>query len=459
MSSFSAFNLSKEMVNALSKLGYKTASPVQERIIPKALSGASLICQSETGSGKTHSYLVPIIDKLDLNLPKLQSVIICPSRELARQVYDFAREIGRYFHAFKVRLLTSSNEKKDNEEGLSKAPHMVVGTPGRLADILAKEYSLDLHSVKTLVLDEADMLLELGYFEDIDAVYSLFGEKVQTMVFSATLEENLKDKIKPYIGSKFLYEGEKDKSSSNVSHHLVDIKHVNKQEALDSFLKIVNPYLAIVFASKKEEVAKTYGYLKDKGYSVTMFSGDLDVRERRRKIKLIKENRFQIIVASDLLARGIDIEDVTHVISIDLPEDLDYYHHRAGRTARFGKKGDSYVFYDSDSTRLPLILLSQGVPFDFFILKNGELSSDPIGLSSKRKPHIRKDWADEEQRKEIKIAKANSRSKTVKPGYKKKTKQAVEKVKSKYRRIAIKKKVKAQKDEAYRQRAKWSKGE
>lgn len=443
MSNFAQFNLSKEMVSALEKLGYSEPSPVQEKVLPKALRGESILCQSETGSGKTHAYLVPVLSNLDLSLPRLQAIVVCPSRELARQVYDFAFAFTRFFPKLKVRLFTSSEEKSENEQGLSIPPQLVIGTPGRLKDLLAEDYSLNLRGVKTLVLDEADMLMEMGYFEDIDAVRQLLRDDLQVMVFSATLEQGLKERLRKYAGSDFLYEGEANKSSSNVAHHLVDIKHAGKNEALIRFLKIRQPYLALVFASKKEDVNSAYASVKEAGFSSVCFSGDLQTRERRKTIRMIKENRYQVVVCSDLLSRGIDIEDVTDVISLDLPKDLNYYHHRAGRTARFGKKGDSWIFYDDDSTKLPLALIEQGIGFDFLILKKEGLESDPVGLLPKTKLKKKKAFEDPEEAKEIKIAKAKSRVDKVKPGYKRKQRWAVEKVKNKYRRKAIRKKIRA----------------
>ena len=176
------------MVEALKKQNYISPSPVQLRIIPKALQGKSLLCQSETGSGKTHSYLVPIIDRIDTSLPRLQAIIITPSRELSRQVYEFAKPFQNYFQKLKIKLITSEEDRTSSSQGLSIAPHIVIGTPGRLKDILSDSYELNLRNVKTLVLDEADMLMELGYFDSIDALYSMLGENVQTMVFSATID-------------------------------------------------------------------------------------------------------------------------------------------------------------------------------------------------------------------------------------------------------------------------------
>ena len=458
MSSFASYNLSRPLVAALEKLGYVEPSPVQQRVIPKALSGASLVCQSETGSGKTHAYLVPILESIDMNLPRLQSIILCPSRELARQVYEFAFAFTKYFPRLKVRLFTSESEKSQNIEGTKgrlgeAAPHVVVATPGRAKDVLVEDYALDLHGVRSLVLDEADMLMELGYFEDIDALYENLPEGVQTMVFSATLNQGLKQKLERYVDSRFLYEGEDFKTASSVAHHLVDVKHVGKLEALTRFLAIRRPYLCLVFASKKEDVAKAASHLKSSGIDCIAFSGDLDSRERKKAIRLIKSNAFAVVVASDLLARGIDIEDVSDVVSLDLPSDLSYYYHRAGRTGRFGKTGDSWVFYNADETARAKTLLGQGVAFDYFTLKSDALAATEGTIIDKKRPVFKHEVSDEEK-KDLSIARAKTKVDKVRPGYKAKRKKAVEKVHGKYRRKAIKEKVRAQTNKTYAAKAK-----
>ena len=456
MAKFSQFALSPSLVSALEKLGYVEPSPVQTQVIPQALAGTSLLCQSETGSGKTHSYLIPMLERIDFSLPRLQGIVICPSRELARQVYEFAFAFTRYFPKFKVRLLSSEASPAQNAEGLSQSPHLVIGTPGRLADILSASYELDLHQVRFLVLDEADMLMELGYFDAIDDLYAKLPEKVQVMVFSATLEENLKVRLGRYIDSSFLYQGGENKTASGVKHHLVDIKHRGKHAALTTFLKIVPSYLTLVFASKKEDLGAAYEAVKATGKSVILFSGDLSTRERKSVLRRIKADEFAVVVTSDLLSRGIDLANVDVVVSLDLPSDLTYYHHRAGRSGRFGASGDSYVFYNADTTALPKVLIDQGVTFDFLTLKDSGLVPDPVGLLPKRKFTQKKPFGEEEQL-EVRKAKALAREDKVKPGYKKRQKEAVEKVKRKYRRKAIKDKIRKQRDQMYREEAKKNK--
>lgn len=454
MASFRAFSLSETMVNALAKQGYVSPSPVQTNVIPKVLRGKSVLVQSATGSGKTHAFLIPLIEKTDVNLPRLQSIIIAPTRELARQTYEFAKGFERFYPKLKIRLFTSEAEVAQNEEGLTKAPHMIIGTPGRLKDLLVDRHPLNLSNVRAVVLDEADMLLDLGYFTDIEALFAADMSNPQILVFSATLKQNLKDELRHLVAADFHFEAEDTETSFSVRHHMVDIKHDDPKASLVGFLKIRRPYLAIVFASKKETVDATYKHLLGNGIEAIYFTGSLNDRARKKALRDIKANKISVIVASDLLARGMDIPDVTDVISLDLPNDLEFYYHRAGRTGRFDKDGDSWVFYDDDSARLPLALVNEKrATFDYYTLRGNILKEDPVGLAAKKKLTKKKAFASEEEKKEVKIAKANTRSDKVKPGYKKKQKAAIERVKNKYRRKAIQRSVRRELEEQYRKKA------
>lgn len=450
--SFSGFSLSKKMVSALNALGYKDPSKVQSTVIPKALRGVSLLAQSETGSGKTHAYLVPIIEKTDTNLNRLQTIIVAPTRELARQTYEFARQFQRFYQTLRVRLYTSEADVTQNEEGVSVPPQIVIGTPGRLKDLLVDKHILTLQNVKTVVLDEADMLLDLGFFADIENIFALLIDP-QTMVFSATLKQNLRDELAKFVRSDFEFENEKTETSSTVRHHLIDIKHQGTVNALVSFLNIRKPYLCIVFASTVKMVNEVAKGLKNNGINAIYFSGSLDDRSRKKAIREIRSNKYSVIVASDLLSRGIDIPDVTDVISVDLPSDLDFYHHRAGRSGRFGKEGDSWVFYNADSVKEAKRIMDEGVIFDFYVLRKDELKLDPVGLLPKTKLSKKKEFP-EEEKKEISIAKALARPKHIEPMYKKKKQFAIEKVKRKYRKKAIQKSIRKELEKQYKAQAK-----
>lgn len=448
MGSFKAFNLSSEIIKSLNIQGFYEPSDIQLKVIPKALRGSSLLVQSPTGSGKTLAFLIPIIDRLNFDINALQAVIISPTRELARQIFDVINGFKNQFPKLKTRLLSSDTNTSDNLDGLSEAPNVVIGTPGRLSDILLKTHQLNLNDLKTLVLDEADMLLDMGYQEEIDALLEGLGAS-QIMVFSATLKENLKSSIKKYIEADFMLENGEEKTSNNVQHHLVNVRHKDRIEALVEFLKIKNPYFALVFCNTKEEVNKVVATLKGLKYEVGMISGDLSTRERKSMLRRIKNNDFQIVVCSDLASRGMDFSDVTEVINLDLPSELEYYYHRAGRTGRFDKSGDSYVFYDVDKTKRALTLIKQGIVFDYLIIKNGELVVDKP-LIEKRRPHKE----NKELTSKIQKAKSLATSKKIKPGYKKKVKNAIEKVKRKHRREVIKQDIRKQRVERYKSEAK-----
>lgn len=450
--SFNGFSLSKKMVSALDTLGYKDPSDVQSVVIPKALRNVSLLAQSETGSGKTHAYLIPIIEKSDMNLNRVQSIIIVPTRELARQTYDFARQFQRFYQNLRIRLYSSEMDVSQNEEGSSVPPQIIIGTPGRLKDLLVSKHIMTLQNVRTVVLDEADMLLDLGFFTDIEDIFAVLKEP-QILVFSATLKQNLRDELSKFVRSDFEYESEKTETASTVKHHLVDIKHQGVVNAVNSFLNIRKPYLCIIFASTVQMVNEISKGLKNNGVDAVYFSGSLDDRSRKKAIREIRSNKYSVIVASDLLSRGIDIPDVTDVISVDLPSDLDFYHHRAGRSGRFGKSGDSWVFYNSDSVKEAKRIMDEGVEFDFYTLRNDELKLDPVGLLPKTKLKKKKELPEEEQ-KEIRIAKALARPKHVEPMYKKKKQFAIEKVKKKYRKKAIQKSIRKELDKKYKESSK-----
>ncbi len=446
--SFKAVNLSSKMLNSLIRQGYFEPSSIQVKCLPKALKGKTLMVQSATGSGKTLCYLIPIIENIDYSSMSLQAIIIAPTRELAQQIYNFTIPFTKEFNNLKIRLLKSGEEIDNSVKGLSECPHIIIATPGRMLDVLVNKDILKLNNVKTVVLDEADMLIKEGYFEEIDQLVAKLNDP-QFLVFSATLEKTLAARLEKYVGSNISIVNEDILTSKTVKHYLIDIKHISILDAVEQFINITNPYLLLIFASKKETVNKIYAHLKAKRYKAGILTGDLSSRERKNVMKMIHNENIYILVCSDMASRGLDIDDVSDVLNVDLPNNLDFYYHRAGRTGRFNKTGNCYTFYNVDTSKKPLELIQQGMKFEYLILKDGSFSEGK-GIT---KTHPTKRRVDEQLNKEIRKVSniSKSKNKKVKPGYKKKTRLAVEKVKQKHRREIIKKDIRRQRVERYKQ--------
>ena len=443
--SFKGINLSEQMIKSLNRQGFNNPSEIQLRSIPKALKGETLMVQSATGTGKTLAFLVPIIEKIDFRNQSIQSIIIAPTRELAQQIYDFAIPFVKEFPSLKIKLFKSGIEREESAQGLSVPPHIAIGTPGRLADILVGKISLK--AVNTVVLDEADMLLREGFFGEIDKIVEQTN-KPRFLVYSATLESNLAHELEKYIGPNIPVINEETMTASNVTHYLIDIRHNDVLTSLIDVIEAIKPYLLMVFASKKETANELYAGLRARKYKAALLTGDLDTRERKSIIRRVKDGEFYILVCSDMAARGLDIPDVSDVINVDLPNNLEFYYHRAGRTGRFNKTGNCYTFYNNDKTAKPLALIQNGVKFKYLVLRDKEL----VEGKGIEKTHPTRRKVDDELESKIRQVKAKTRTKDkkVKPGYKKKQKEAIEKVKQKHRREIIRKDIRRQRVERYK---------
>ena len=443
---FNAINLSKRIIASLNRQHFYEPSEIQLRVIPKALKGENLLIQSATGTGKTLCFLVPIIEQIDLKNQNVQSIIVAPTRELARQIFDMVNGFVADYPELKVRLFRSGVEREESIKGLSIPPHIIIGTPGRLADIFDQNI-LNLSFVKTLVLDEADMLLKEGFFTEIDR-FALKIKDPQFLVCSATLEANLGHELEKYIGADRLIINEEVMTSSSVHHFLVDIGHQDQNQAVLSMINELHPYLALIFTSKKETAVKLNQFLKSNGQPSGLLTGDLSTRERKNVLKRVKNGEIYYLVCSDMAARGLDIEDVTDIINVDLPNNLDFYYHRAGRTGRFGKSGNCYTLYNNEHTAKPLQLKEQGVSFIYLVLRDGKLSEGHEIV----KPHPTSKKKDSVLESKIKKAVnlSKGKNKKVKPGYKKKVREEVKKIKQQHRREIIKRDIRRQRVERYR---------
>ena len=450
---FKSFNLKKELLAILDSLGYINLTKIQELVIPKALKGENIIAKSETGSGKTHAFLVPIINNIEIN-SKLQAIILSPTAELARQTHQFALEIlkNNYFKDVKCKLFCGGQEQSKDIKSVDNGAEIIIATPGKL-NFLLNNVNLDLSSLKTLVLDEADMLIDNSFIGDIKELFTKIDKsKVQIEVFSATISNSVNTFLKKFISPDYtLTASEENKSSKNVTHYFINTKHQNKFELILDFIKLKNPYLLFIFGNSKTEARKIYEFLSEKKIRCGFISGELEKRERRSMIKRIHNGDYRIVVCTDLASRGLDIDDVSDVLNYSIPNNLEYYYHRAGRTARIGKTGDCYSFYDNDTLTLPLKLINEGLDVKYLKFVNGELKNDtPL---FKGNSYIHKKRINNELENEIKKAKSKAMGKKVKPGYKKKVKIAIDKVKNKHRREVIKNDIRRQRVERYKKEA------
>lgn len=432
---FERFGLKPFLLKTVNSLGFDSPTEIQEQMIPAALKGESAIGQSRTGTGKTHSYLLPIMQNLEPGRQEVQAVITAPTRELATQIYQqFLNAAEQYEGPEKIIIKNyiGGTDKQKAIEKLKVQPHIVIGTPSRLFDMV-KEQALFVHTARTLVVDEADLMLEMGFLEDVDRIASRMPEKLQILVFSATIPEKLKPFLKKYMENpKFIHIQPDKKAAENLEHLLFPSRHRDKKGIVFEILQAINPYLAIVFTNTKKMADEVADSLIEKGLKVGRVHGDLNPRERKKMMKQIQDLEYQYIVATDLAARGIDIEGVSHVINYELPTDLDFYIHRVGRTARAGYSGIAITVYGQSDEDALNRLEKMGISF-----KHVDLSKEgliEIGERNKRKTRKRTETEVDKTAKSLVRAPGK-----VKPGYKKKMKAEMDKIKKRQNRLSKKK--------------------
>lgn len=445
---FSSFNLKTKLVAALDELGYKNASAIQEIVIPKALKGKSLIVKSMTGSGKSHCFIIPILNNLKLDNKNAQSIIISPTRELARQTYLFFKQFEPYFEGLNVKLLIGGHQQKDDEVLKNNPPHIIIATPKRANDILVLESFIKLGCVKSVVLDEVDMMMDMGYFNDIDQLLKRLKD-IQIMSFSASYPNKVIHLLKKYMPVDEIISLDDNITNDNVTHFAIDIKHQDKNEMVYKFINKFNPYGLIIFCSLKSDVNVVYNYLIEHKIKCGMLHGDLSQRERKNMMKMFKNNDFHIMVCSDMASRGLDLDNISDVLNYDLPNNEEFYFHRAGRVGRMNKKGNCYSFYNVDSVDKITNLEKNKITFTYLVYKNNDFISS-LKVKKERKNN-RLDPEIVELNKNIKIAKSKATTKKVKPNYKKKVKVAINEVKRKYKKEKIKKEIKKQLKKKYQQ--------
>ncbi|EHP0972206.1 DEAD/DEAH box helicase [Enterococcus faecalis] len=431
MPSFKQFQFQPFINEALAEKGFEEPTEVQEKLIPIIKKGKSVIGQSQTGSGKTHTFLLPLMDKVKPTIDEVQIVITAPSRELANQIYQEAQQLARFSQPeIRVSNFVGGTDKQRQLNKLKhQQPHVVIGTPGRILDMM-NEQALKVHTAFAFVVDEADMTLDMGFLAEVDQIAGRLPEKLQMLVFSATIPEKLRPFLKKYLENPVI-EHIKPKAviSETIDNWLISTKGKNSNQIIYQLLTIGHPYLAIVFANTKQRVDEITDYLKDQGLKVAKIHGDITPRERKRVMRQVQNLDYQYVVATDLAARGIDIEGVSHVINAEVPHELDFLIHRVGRTGRNGLNGTAITLYSPADDEAITQIEQLGVSFKPKEIKNGEIVE-----TYDRNRRTKREKSREELDPTL-IGLVKKKKKKIKPGYKKKINWAIEDSNKKKRKI------------------------
>ncbi|MCF7923535.1 MAG: DEAD/DEAH box helicase [Candidatus Izimaplasma sp.] len=421
----------KEYLNeAFDKLNFKELTDVQEKVYQLDNQKQNLIIEAKTGSGKTHAFLLPILESIEENGGYCQAVILAPTRELALQINKFLKELTEHSpKEIKVDLITGGLDRDQIISKLnSRQPDILIGTPGRIHDLVFKENVLKIHEAKYFIIDEADMTLDDHFIVEVDHLASVASD-AKFWVFSATIPEQLQPFLKKYLKNPLVISVHPEEISNlNISHYFIKSRERKRLVVLEEIIEAINPYLAIIFCNTKESVEEVNEFLLNKKANVMMFHGGIPYRKRKQLIKRINNLEFQYIVATDILARGIDIVGVSHIINYELPLDTEFYIHRTGRTGRVEMDGIAISIYEFSDNQYLDKLESKGVKTSYKEIKNNKFVD--VNIRNKR------DYRKKNETKIEKIARANvKKPKKVKPGYKKKYRQKLEIEKKKLHRM------------------------
>lgn len=416
MTTFKDFNLEPYLLEAIEELNFKNPTDIQTEVIQQIQSNRDLIGQSKTGSGKTHAFLLPLINQLEEGKDEVQIVITAPSRELAEQLYQAAVQLTEKapWEIIVSRFIGGTDKNRQIESLQSTQPHVVIGTPGRLND-LVKENALKTYTAFAMVVDEADMTLDLGFIEEVDSIAGTIPKESQFLVFSATIPQKLQPFLQKYMNNPITIEIEnKEVISDLIKNWLISTKSKDRFDIIYEILTIGNPYLVLIFANTKENVEELADKLLEKNLNVGVLHGGLDSRERRRVMRSIHNLDYQYIVATDLAARGIDIEGVSHVINAEVPQDLSYFVHRVGRTGRNNLPGIAITLYSPGEEDDIAVIENMGIKFEEKTIRDHEIVKAPKRRTKRMKKSNKLEYDGE-------IAgMAHKAKKNIKPGYKRK---------------------------------------
>ena len=339
---FEDLELDAKIMRAITDMGFEAASPIQGQAIPLELQGLDIIGQAQTGTGKTAAFGIPLLQKIDPKNKKPQAIILCPTRELAIQVSEEIRRLAKYMHGVKVLPIYGGQEIGRQIRSLKDGVQVIIGTPGRVMDHMRRK-TVKMDQIHTVVLDEADEMLNMGFLEDMETILSALPEERQTLMFSATMPQAIQR-----IAANFQKDPQivrvvkKELTVPKVTQSYYEVKPKNKLEVMCRLLDLYDPKLSVVFCNTKKQVDELVQGLQGRGYFAEGLHGDLKQEQRDRVMRAFRTGRTDILVATDVAARGIDVDDVEAVFNYDVPQDDEYYVHRIGRTGRAGREGKAF---------------------------------------------------------------------------------------------------------------------
>ncbi|GMQ60553.1 DEAD/DEAH box helicase [Vallitalea sediminicola] len=348
---FNELNISDNILKAISDMGFEEATEIQEKSIPEILSGSDIIGQSQTGTGKTAAFAIPVLDKVDQSIKKPQVLVLCPTRELAVQVCNEFKKLTKYMN-IKSFPVYGGEPIYRQISVLKKGVQIIIGTPGRLMDHMNRK-TIKLDHVNSIILDEADEMLNMGFREDIETILSKIpNDNLQTILFSATMPKSILDITHNYQKKpKLIKITRKELTTDTIDQRYYHVLEHHKLEVLRRLIDVYHPKLSLIFCNTKKKVDEVTDLLQDAGYSSDKIHGDMNQVVRLSVLNKFNKGIINILVATDVAARGLDIQNVEAVVNYDVPDNEEYYVHRIGRTGRAGKKGSSYTLVSKSETR------------------------------------------------------------------------------------------------------------
>ncbi|UFJ39410.1 DEAD/DEAH box helicase [Brevibacillus humidisoli] len=437
---FESFGLRPELMQGIQDLYYKQPTPIQAEAIPLILEGKDVIGQAQTGTGKTAAFVLPILDQLQLEKRDIQALILTPTRELSIQIAAEIEKLGKHLGVQTLSLHGGTDIERQISK-LSRTVHIVVGTPGRVLDHL-KRGTLHFGRISWLVLDEADKMLEMGFLEDVEQIIVSTPQDRQVLLFSATMPDQVKQLAHRFMKQPpHLKIDNRQRTVESIRQVCYVINQTDKMDALLDLIESTKPYLAIIFANTQQRVQVLTAHLQQQGYDAQALYGDLSQKKRETLMRDFRNVKFQFLVATDIAARGLDVEGVTHVFNYDIPSDVESYIHRVGRTGRAGQEGTAISFVSPrQKSLIQRFEKATRAEIEEKVLTPGhhltegrrQRAEEREAFFAQQRAEQQRQQAEKEKKQVEPLVDALKKNQKVKPGYKKKLSKEVEQWKKQY---------------------------